>query len=209
MRLQLTDDDQDAVVTFAMEKLKGCLDETTGKFNRIHFQKDKLIKSLGLNTKETLSELTDKQLQEFINAAKHDRDCWELLLFHIDCERYTVEIIPPVITVFCVDVTLGEIHPPKLKKTTDTRDFIFLFLAEVIVHRFGIGFSRGNDTKSDNKFTALDALAKASAKLDNFNEPLQFSTLSRLRTNNKFIAQLVDKHIKKGIGHTKRHRKTL
>ena len=68
----MTDNDQDAVVTFAMEKLKGLLDETTGKFNRIHFQKDKVIKSLGLNAKETLSELTDKQLKEFINAAKHD-----------------------------------------------------------------------------------------------------------------------------------------
>jgi len=79
----LTDDDQDAVVAFAMEKLKGLLDETTGKFNRIHFRKDKLIKSLGLNAKETLSELTDKQLKEFINAAKHDRDCWELLLAYI------------------------------------------------------------------------------------------------------------------------------
>ena len=205
----MTDNDQDAVVTFAMEKLKGLLDETTGKFNRIHFQKDKLIKSLGLNAKETLSELTDKQLKEFINAAKHDLDCWELLLAYIDCERYTVEIIPPVITAFCIDVTLGEIHPPKLKKTTDTRDFIFLFLAEVIVHRFGIGFSRSDGGRSDHEFTALDALAKASAKLDNFNEPLQFSTLSRLRTNNKFIAQIVDKHTKKSIGYTKRHRKTL
>ena len=205
----MTDDDQDAVVAFAMEKLKGLLDETTGKFNRIHFRKDKLIKSLGLNAKETLSELTDKQLKEFINAAKHDRDCWELLLAYIDCDRDTVENIPPLITSFCVDVTLGEIHPPKPKKTTDTRDFIFLFLAEVIVHKFGIGYSRNNDTKSDNEFTALDALATASAQLDNFNEPLQFSTLSRLRTNNKFIAQLVDKHIKKSIGYTKRHRKTL
>ena len=205
----MTDDDQDAVVTFAMEKLKGLLDGTTGKFNRIHFQKDKLIKSLGLNAKETLSELTDKQLKEFINAAKHDRDCWELLLAYVDCEWETVEMIPPLIIAFCVDVTLGEIHPPKLKKSTDTRDFIFLFLAEVIVHKFGIGYSRNNDTKSDNEFTALDALATASAQLDNFNEPLQFSTLSRLRTNNKFIARLVDKHIKKGIGYTKRHRKTL
>ena len=209
MRLQLTDDDQNAVVTFAMEKLKGLLDETTGKFNRIHFQKDKVIKSLGLNAKETLSELTDKQLKEFINAAKHDRDCWELLLGYIECERETVEIMPPLITAFCVDFTLGEVHPPKLKKTTDTRDFIFLFLAEVIVHKFGIGYSRNSDTKSDDEFTALDALATASAQLDNFNEPLQFSTLSRLRTNNKIIAQLVDKNIKKSIGYTKRNRKTL
>lgn len=192
-----------------MGKLNGLLDEKTGKFNRIHFQKDKLIKSLGLNAKETLSELTDKQLKEFINAAKHDRDCWELLLTYIDCEREIVEIIPPLITAFCVDVTLGEIHPPKLKKTTDTRDFIFLFLAEVIVHKFSLGFSRSDGGRSDPEFTALDALAKASMKLKNFNEPLQFSTLSRLRTNNKFIAQLVDKHIKKGIGYTKRHRKTL
>ena len=205
----MTDDDQDAVVTFAMEKLKGLLDETTGKFNRIHFQKDKLIKSLGLNAKETLSELTDKRMKEFINAAKHDRDCWELLLAYIDCERETVEIIPPLITAFCVEVALGEIHPPKLKKTTDTRDFIFLFLAEVIAHKFGLGFSRSDGGRSNHEFTALDAHADASAKLDNFNEPLQFSTLSRLRTNNKFIAQLVDKHIKKGIGYTKRHRKTL
>ena len=99
--------------------------------------------------------------------------------------------------------------PPKLKKTTDTRDFIFLFLAEVIVHKFGIGYSRNSDTKSDDEFTALDALATASAQLDNFSEPLQFSTLSRLRTNNKIIAQLFDKHIKKSIGYTKRNRKTL
>ena len=105
----------------------------------------------------------------------------------------------PLITAFCVDFTLGEVHPPKLKKTTDTRDFIFLFLAEVIVHKFGIGYSRNSDTKSDDEFTALDALATASAQLDNFSEPLQFSTLSRLRTNNKIIAQLVDKHIKKLI----------
>lgn len=205
----MTDDDHNAVVTFAMEKLNGLLDDKTGKFNRIHFQKHKLIKSLGLNTKETLSELTDKQLKEFINAAKHDRDCWELLLAYIDCERETVEIIPPLITAFCVDVTLGEIHPPKLQKTTDTRDFIFLFLAEVIVYKFGIGFSRNNYTKSDYDFTALDALAEASKKLGSFNEPLQFSTLSRLRSNNKIIAQLVDKNIKKNIGYTKRNRKTL
>ena len=196
----MTDDDQDAVVTFAMEKLKGLLDATTGKFNRIHFQKDKLIKSLGLNAKETLSELTDKQLKEFINAAKHDRDCWELLLAYIDCERETLEIIPPLITAFCVDVTLDEIHPPKLKKTTDTRDFIFLFLAEVIAHKFGLGFSRSDGGRSDPEFTALDALAEASMKLKNFNEPLQFSTLSRLRSNNKIIAQLVDKNIKKILG---------
>jgi hypothetical protein len=205
----MTDDDKNEVVTFAMEKLRGCLDQSTGKFNRIHFQKSKLIKSLGLDAKETLSELTDKQLKEFINAAKHDLDCWELLLAYIDCERETVEIIPPLITAFCVEVTLGEIHPPKLKKTTDTRDFIFLFLAEVIAHKFGLGFSRSDGGRSNHEFTALDALADASAKLDNFNEPLQFSTLSRLRTNNKFIVQLVDKHIKKGIGYTKRHRKTL
>lgn len=205
----MTDVDQNAVVTFVMENLKGLLDETTGKFKRIHFQESKLKKSLGLDAKETLSELTDKQLKEFINAAKHDRDCWELLLAYIDCERETVEIIPPLITAFCVDVTLGEIHPPKLKKTTDTRDFIFLFLAEVIVHKFGIGYSRNNDTKSDDEFTALDALATASVQVDNFNEPLQFSTLSRLRTNNKFIAQIVDKSIKKSIGYTKRNRKNL
>ena len=205
----MTDDDQNAVVTFAVEKLKGLLDETTGKFNHIQFQKDKLIKSLGLNAKETLSELSDKQLKEFISAAKHDRDCWDLLLAYIDYDRDTVENIPPLITSFCVDVTLGDIHPPKPKKTTDTRDFIFLFLAEVIVHKFGIGYSRNNDTKSDYEFTALDALATASAQLDNFNEPLQFSTLSRLRTNNKFIAQIVDKNIKKSIGYTKRNRKTL
>ena len=205
----MTDVDQNAVVTFVMEKLKGLLDETTGKFKRIQFQESKLKKSLGLDAKETLSELTDKQLKEFINAAKHDRDCWELLLAYIDCERETVEIIPPLITAFCVDVTLGEIHPPKLKKTTDTRDFIFLFLAEVIVHKFGIGYSRNNDTKSDDEFTALDALATASVQVDNFNEPLQFSTLSRLRTNNKFIAQIVDKSIKKSIGYTKRNRKNL
>ena len=205
----MTDDDHNAVVTFAMEKLNSLLDDKTGKFNRIHFKKHKLIKSLGLNTKETLSELTEKQLKEFINAAKHDRDCWELLLAYIDCERETVEIIPPLVTAFCVDVTLGEIHPPKLKKTTDTRDFIFLFLAEVIVHKFGIGFSRNNDIKSDYDFTALDALAEASKKLVSFNEPLQFSTLSRLRSNNKIIAQLFDKNIKKNIGYTKRNRKTL
>lgn len=205
----MTDDDKNEVVTFAMEKLRGCLDQSTGKFNRIHFQKSKLIKSLGLDAIETLSELTDKQLKEFINAAKHDLDCWELLLAYIDCERETVEIIPPLITAFCVEVTLGEIHPPKLKKTTDTRDFIFLFLAEVIAHKFGLGFSRSDGGRSNHEFTALDALADASAKLDNCNEPLQFSTLSRLRTNNKFIVQLVDKNIKKGIGYTKRHRKTL
>ena len=103
----MTDDNHNAVVTFAMEKLNGLLDDKTGKFNRIHLQKHKLIKSFGLNTKETLSELTDKQLKEFINAAKHDRDCWGLLLAYIDCERETVEIIPPLVTVFCVDVTLG------------------------------------------------------------------------------------------------------
>ena len=205
----MTDDDKNEVVTFAMEKLRGCLDQSTGKFNRIHFQKSKLIKSLGLDAIETLSELTDKQLKEFINAAKHDLDCWELLLAYIDCERETVEIIPPLITAFCVEVTLGEIHPPKLKKTTDTRDFIFLFLAEVIAHKFGLGFSRSDGGRSNHEFTALEALADASAKLDNFNEPLQFSTLSRLRNNNKFIVQLVDKHIKKGIGYAKRHRKTL
>ena len=78
----MTDDDHNAVVTFAMEKLNGLLDDKTGKFNRIHFQKHKLIKSLGLNTKETLSELTDKQLKEFINAAKHDRDCGNFVGLH-------------------------------------------------------------------------------------------------------------------------------
>ena len=77
-------------------------------------------------------------------------------------------------------------------------------LAEVISRIFEINFSRANDTKGNETFTALDAIAEACQKIENFQDALQFSGLSRLRTQNQNIAYLVDNMLKKYGYYTKR-----
>lgn len=205
----MTEYDRDTVIEFAVEKLNGLIDKDTGKFYPVHFKKSQLIKTLGLGAKDTLNELSDKQLTQFINAAKADRECWDFLLAYIECDWNCEDGLPNPIAAFCVDFTLGEIQAPKPKKSTDTRDFIFLFLAEVISHKFGLEFSRNDETSKHQNFTALDAISEASIRVANFKDAIQFSTLSRLRSNNKIIAQIVEKTYLNSTGHKKRHRKNL
>ena len=92
----------------------------------------------------------------------------------------------------------------KEEKNTNSRDFVFLMLAEVISRTFKINFSRANDTKGNETFTALDDIAEACQKIENFQDALQFSNLSKLRTQNQNIAYLVDNMLKKYGYYTKR-----
>jgi len=192
------------IVTFAIKKLTPLIDKETGKIEAIHFKKSDLMKSLGLENKSTLNALSDKQLQQFINAALEDVDCWELLLCFIDDDWNPETGVPQLIAGFCIDFTIGVIQKPKKKKTTNSRDFVFLLLAEVISRDFKISFSRSNDTKGKVAFTALDAIAKACQKIENFQDGLQFPSLSKLRSQNRFIAELVDNTLKNHGYYTKR-----
>ena len=65
----MNEDQRTEIVSFAIKKLTPLIDKETGKIGAIHFKKSELMKSLGLENKSTLNALSDKQLQQFINAA--------------------------------------------------------------------------------------------------------------------------------------------
>jgi len=200
---------KEEIINFAVMKMQHLIDDNTGKFETIHFIKSNLMKALALDTKDTLQNLSEKQIQQFINSAKKDSECWDLLCAYIE-DDWTEEVgLPYEIEQFCIEYTIGKIEKPKNSTSSDSRDFIFLLLAEVITHRFQINFSRNDATSLKDNYTALDVISDACSKIPNLKEKLQFSSLSRLRSNNKFIAQLVDKNVKKSIGYTRRNRSLL
>ena len=200
---------REEIINFAVMKMQHLIDDNTGKFKTIHFIKSNLIKALALDTKDTLQNLSEKQIEQFINTAKKDAECWDLLCAYIE-DDWTPEVgVPYQIAQFCIEYTIGKIEKPQTSKSSDSRDFIFLLLAEVITHRFQINFSRNDATSPADNYTALDVISDACRKIPNLKEKLQFSSLSRLRSNNKFIRQLVDKNVKKSIGHTRRNRSFL
>lgn len=201
--------EKEEIINFAVMKMQHLIDNNTGKFETIHFTKSNLIKALALDAKDTLQNLSEKQIQQFINSAKKNAECWDLLCAYIE-DDWTPEVgVPYQVAQFCIEYTIGKIEKPKTSKSSDSRDFIFLLLAEVITHRFQINFSRNDATSPKDNCTALDVIADACKKIPNLKEKLQFSSLSRLRSNNKFIAQLVDKNVKKSIGYTRRNRGLL
>jgi hypothetical protein len=201
--------EKEEIINFAVMKMQHLIDDNTGKFETIHFTKSNLIKALALDTKDTLQNLSEKQIQQFINSAKKDAECWDLLCAYIE-DDWTPEVgVPYQVAQFCIEYTIGKIEKPKTSKSSDSRDFIFLLLAESIAHRFQINFSRNDATSPEDNYTALDVISDACRKIPNLKEKLQFSSLSRLRSNNQFIAQLVDKAFKKRIGHTRRSRSFL
>ena len=202
-------DEREKIVSFAIQKITNLIDPETGKIKRMRFKMDLMAGSLGLDTKQTLFDLSDKQLKEFINAALNDADCWELLIDYIRDDWFAETALPHLIDSFCIDYTLGLVQKPKKKKTSDARDFVFLFLAEVLTKKFKISFSRNDVTSTSDNFSALDAIAEACTKIENFSDSMQFSSLSRLRAKNKFITQIVDKSLKKHSHHTKRAAKNL
>jgi hypothetical protein len=167
------------------------------------------MKALALDTKDTLQNLSEKQIQQFINSAKKDAECWDLLCAYIKDDWAEEVGVPYEIAQFCIEHTIGKIEKPQMSKSSDSRDFIFLLLAEVITHRFQINFSRNDATSPEDNYTALDVISDACEKIPNLKEKLHFSSLSRLRSNNQFIAQLVDKNVKKSIGYTRRNRSFL
>ena len=167
------------------------------------------MKALALDTKDTLQNLSEKQIQQFINSAKKDAECWDLLCTYIEDDWAEEVGVPYEIAQFCIEHTIGKIEKPQTSKSSDSRDFIFLLLAEVITHRFQINFSRNDATSPEDNYTALDVISDACKKIPNLKEKLHFSSLSRLRSNNQFIAQLVDKNVKKSIGYTRRNRSFL
>ena len=197
------------IINFAVMKMQHLIDDNTGKFKTIHFIKSNLIKALALNTKDTLQNLSEKQIQQFINSAKKDAECWDLLCAYIEDDWAEEVGVPYEIAQFCVEHTIGKIEKPQTSKSSDSRDFIFLLLAEVITHRFQINFSRNDATSPEDKYTALDVISDACRKIPNLKEKLHFSSLSRLRSNNQFIVQLVDKNVKKSIGYPRRNRSLL
>ena len=190
-------------------KMQHLIDDNTGKFKTIHFIKSNLMKALALNTKDTLQNLSEKQIQQFINSAKKDAECWDLLCAYIEDDWAEEVGVPYEIAQFCIEHTIGKIEKPQTSKSSDSRDFIFLLLAEVITHRFQINFSRNDATSPEDNYTALDVISDACKKIPNLKEKLQFSSLSRLRSNNQFIRQLVDNNVKKSIGYTRRNRSFL
>ena len=200
---------KEEIIDFAVMKMQHLIDDDTGKFETIHFIKSNLMKALALDTKDTLQNLSEKQIQQFINSAKRDAECWNLLCAYIEDDWAEEVELPYEIAQFCIEHTIGKVEKPQTSKSSDSRDFIFLLLAEVITHRFQINFSRNDATSPEDNYTALDVISEACRKIPNLNEKLQFSSLSRLRSNNKFIAQLVDKNVKKSIGYTRRNRSFL
>ena len=201
--------EKEEIINFAVMKMQHLIDDNTGKFKTIHSTKSNLIKALALDTKDTLQNLSEKQIQQFINSAKKDAECWDLLCAYIEDDWEEEVGVPYEIAQFCIEHTIGKVEKPQTSKSSDSRDFIFLLLAEVITHRFQINFSRNDATSPEDNYTALDVISEACRKIPNLNEKLQFSSLSRLRSNNKFIAQLVDKNVKKSIGYTRRNRSFL
>ena len=167
------------------------------------------MKALALDTKDTLQNLSEKQIQQFINSAKRDAECWDLLCAYIKDDWAEEVGVPYEIAQFCIEYTIGKIERPQPSKSSDSRDFIFLLLGEIITHRFQINFSRNDATSPEDNYTALDVISDACRKIPNLKEKLQFSSLSRLRSNNQFIAQLVDRHVNKSTGHTRRSRSFL
>jgi hypothetical protein len=200
---------KEEIITFAVMKMQHLIDDNTGKFKTIHFIKSNLMKALALNTKDTLQNLSEKQIQQFINSAKKDAECWDLLCAYIEDDWAEEVGVHYKIAQFCIEHTIGKIEKPQTSKSYDSRDFIFLLLAEVITHRFQINFSRNDATSPEDNYTALDVISDACKKIPNLKEKLQFSSLSRLRSNNQFIRQLVDNNVKKSIGYTRRNRSFL
>ena len=200
---------REEIINFAVMKMQHLIDDNTGKFKTIHFIKSNLVKALALDTKDTLQNLSEKQIQQFINSAKKDAECWDLLCAYIEDDWAEEVGVPYEIAQICIEHTIGKIEKPQTSKSSDSRDFIFLLLAEVITHRFQINFSRNDATSPEDNYTALDVISDACKKIPNLKEKLHFSSLSRLRSNNQFIAQLVDKNVKKSIGYTRRNRSFL
>ena len=62
--------EKEEIINFAVMKMQHLIDDNTGKFETIHFTKRNLIKALALDTKDTLQNLSEKQIQQFINSAK-------------------------------------------------------------------------------------------------------------------------------------------
>ena len=200
---------KEEIVNFAVMKMQHLIDDNTGKFRTIHFIKSNLMKALALDTKDTLQNLSEKQIQQFINSAKKDAECWDLLCAYIKDDWEEEVGVPYEIAQFCIEHTIGKIEKPQTSKSSDSRDFIFLLLAEVITHRFQINFSRNDATFPEDNYTALDVISDACRRIPNLKEKLLFSSSSRLRSNNQFIRQLVDKNVKKSIGYTRRNRSFL
>lgn len=198
-------DEKAKIIEFVIRKLTPLIDTETGKFHPIHFKKNKLVKALALEEKDCLHELTEKQLAQLINAARDDSICWELLCLSIASDLEEGYEIPSKIARFCMDYTTGIVKKPKAKKTSNTRDFIVLFLAKVISERFEIQYSRNETSNPEKNYSALDAISDAFQKIEGCVEKLQFSSLSRLRSNNPEITQVVDIMWKKRFGYTRRN----
>ena len=137
------------IINFAVVKMQHLIDANTGKFKTIHFIKSNLIKALALDTKDTLQKLSEKQIQQFINSAKKDVECWDLLCAYIE-DDWVEGGVPYEIAQFCIEYTIGKIEKPKNSKSSDSRNFIFLLLAEIIAHRFQMNFSRNDATPNED-----------------------------------------------------------
>lgn len=202
-------DEKDKVVNFAVEKLTGLIEPKTGKFAPILFKRSNLIKTLGLGERNNFIELSPKQLAQFINAAKADAGCWDLLISYIAADYSEGKEIPVKVIKFCLEHTTGLIERPASKGSKNTRDFIFLFLAEVISSKFKMNFSRNDESDIATHYSALDAIAEALVKIEHCKEKMQFSSLSRLRSKNAYVKQIVDNTVKSKIGYTKRNAKLV
>jgi len=155
-----------------------------------------LLKSK-IDAESKLSDLTEEEIDFFVNLALEDAEVYELLQIFVSKALEADEEIPAEIYNIGIYVFAEKITKPRKSRTNkqDTKDFVLLSIAQVIASKFDINVGR-ND--SSNKTSAFDYVEKALQELNsegalNPKVRTSFNALSRLRGNKPNVIKEVDK----------------
>jgi len=145
-----------------------------------------------------LQDLSEDNIEFFIDLALEDADTFELLQAVVANALDDNDEIPPAVYNFALYAFSEKISKPRRRKSNrrDAKDFSLLMLAEIISYKYGIAVGRNdNAKKKDSAFDyILNALRdlKKDAAFPN-NVTTTFNSLSRLRVNKPLISDEVNK----------------
>lgn len=145
-----------------------------------------------------LQDLSEENIEFFIDLALEDADTFELLQAVVANALDDNDEIPPAVYNFALYAFSEKISKPRRRKSNrrDAKDCSLLMLAEIISYKYGIAVGRNdNAKKKDSAFDViLNALRdlKKDAALPN-NVTTTFNSLSRLRVNKPLISDEVNK----------------
>lgn len=144
-----------------------------------------------------LQDLSEDNIEFFIDLALEDADTFELLQAVVANALDDNDEIPPAVYNFALYAFSEKICKPRRRSNRrDAKDFSLLMLAEIISYKYGIAVGRNDNAKK--KDSALDYILKAlrdlkkDAALPN-NVTTTFNSLSRLRVNKPLISDEVNK----------------